>query len=583
MAEVPYFIEIARIQTPQTCDIIDSESCNDFAWDGLRMDVLTEQLNLDVLPLPVRCVHCGAEANYDLARQNYHCLFCGKSTPVQQPLRYAQAWQERQLGLLRRQLWDAEAALYRCPGCGAVTLSARATPADCAFCGSELQRGAMSRDLDLPTLALPFVLSAEDARRALKSWVGKNRLQKEARRVEKAADRLEACYLPCELLRGPMRFRVTRRACARSYSCRGNAEDVLVNSSAQVDSLLLSAVEPFDWRPVRAFGPELLGEAKLKLRDLPEALLEHRIDGELATHQLGAVERKLRSSDLQLQPDRGQALRLSVLVPVYLLTVEGTRVMINGQTGRVAVSRDKRVRSHQWLMEPLILSLLAALFWIYVSAGNLELFILGTAASVVLIFALLGGERGERLHRRLFRIRDPLTERYEGRFFTSAPPETDGGSADGLRFYEAPDGEAVPVEIRYYTARRIGLFLLFTLGVLALPWLLSVAITALRALFGAEVRLAGIETAYGAVWYVLALAAVFLGCLSLGRSLLFDHPILYRILPDGSSRPIPPDKSAPGRLSLWVRLRRIFSADTIVGLAFAALVVLIGSVLAMMP
>ena len=71
--------------------------------------------------------------------------------------------------------------------------------------------------------------------------------------------------------------------------------------------------------------------------------------------------------------------------------------------------------------------------------------------------------------------------------------------------------------------------------------------------------------------------------LSLGRSLLFDHPILYRILPDGSSRPIPPDKSAPGRLSLWVRLRRIFSADTIVGLAFAALVVLIGSVLAMMP
>ncbi|MBQ9250380.1 MAG: hypothetical protein IJ179_08425 [Oscillospiraceae bacterium] len=548
------------------------------------MDVMTEQLNLDVLPLPVHCVHCGAEANYDLARQNYHCLFCGKSTPVQQPLRYAQDWQEQQLSLLRQRLWDEEAALYRCPGCGAVTLSARAAAADCAFCGCELQRGAMSRDLDLPTLALPFVLSVEDAGRALKSWAGKNRLQKEARRVEKAVDRLEACYLPCELLEGPVGFQVTRRACARSYSCRSSADDVLVNSSAQVDSLLLSAVEPFDWRPLRPLDGALPDAVRLKLRDLPEALLEHRIDEELAMHHLGAVERTLHSSDLQLQPDRSDTLCLSVLVPVYLLTIDGTRVMINGQNGRVAVSRDKRVRSHQWLMEPLILSLLATLFWIYASTGNLELFILGTAASVVLIFALLGGERGERLHRRLFRIRDPLTERYEGRFYTSSPAEAGAAKpAPELRFYEAPDGERIPVEIRYYTAKRICLFLLFTLGVLALPWLLCVVITGLRMLSGAEIQLAQIETAYGAVWYVLALAAVFLGCLSLGRSLVFDHPILYRSMPDGSMNPIPPKKSAPGRLSLWARLRRLFRADAIVGLAFAALVVLIGSVLAMMP
>ena len=546
------------------------------------MDVLTEQLNLDVLPLPVRCAHCGAEAKYDLARQNYHCLFCGSSTLVRQPLRFAEAWQERQLGRARQQLWDAATALYRCPGCGAVTLNARSTAADCAFCGGQLQRGAMVRDLDVATLALPYVLSAEDARQALKSWAGKNRLQKEARRVEKAVDQLQACYLPCELLQGPVGFQVTRRACARSYSCRSSAEGVLVNSSAQVDSLLLSAVEPFDWRQLRAFDTALLEQARIKLRDLPDALLQHRIDEELAMHHLGGVEQALHSSDLQLLPDRSETLCLSVLVPVYLLTVEGTRVMVNGQTGRIAVSREKRVRSHQWLMEPLILSLLATLFWIYMAAGNLELFVLATAASVVLIFALLGGARGERLHKRLFRIRDPLAERCEGRFFTSAPPDA-AGEKPPLRFYESPDGAPVPVEIHYYTARRVGLFLLFILGVLILPYLICFVFTGLRALFGGQVHLSQIETAYGAVWYVLALAAVFLGCLSLGRSLLFDHPILRQILPDGSSRRIPPEKSAPGKLSLWGRLRKLFSADAIVGLAFGALVVLIGSVLAMMP
>ena len=141
----------------------------------------------------------------------------------------------------------------------------------------------------------------------------------------------------------------------------------------------------------------------------------------------------------------------------------------------------------------------------------------------------------------------------------------------------------MPVEIRYYTARRILLLFLTLVGAVVLPYLLACLITGARILFGAEIRLGDIEAAYGAVWYVLALASVFLGCLSLGRSLLFDHPILRQILPDGSTKSIPPEKSAPGKLSLWLRLRKLLSADAIVGLAFAAAVILIGSIVAMLP
>ena len=547
------------------------------------MDVLTEQLNLEVSPLSVRCAHCGAETSFDLREQNYHCLFCGGVTERRQPRLLAEAWQEQQQNRIRQQLRDAEAALYRCPGCGAAMLSTGAEENACPICGTALSRSALSRDLEVPTLALPFALSLKEARTALKTWAGKNRLQKESHRVLKALDGLKACYLPCELLRGPVQFRVTRSACARSYHCRGYAEDVLVNGSAQADSLLLSAAEPFDWDAARPFRLELLAEAPAKLPDLPGALLRRRCEEELALHYLGAVERELHCSDLQLQPETTDTLALPVLVPVYLLTVDGTQVIVNGQTGRVAVSREKPVRSHEWLLEPVILSLLAALLWMYVSAGNLELFILATAASIVLIFALLGGERGERLHRRLFRIRDPLRERYEGRFLIdegSRPAEP--STAVPIRFFEESKGQRVPVEIHYYTARRVTLFLLVCLLLIILPYLLACLLTALRALFGAEVRLGDVEAAYGAVWYVLSAAAIFLGCLSLGRSLLFDHPLLRQLWPDGSTGPLD-DNSSTEKLSLWARLRMLMRTDAIVGVAIGVLVVLIGSVAAMLP
>ena len=549
------------------------------------MDLLTEQLNLEVSPLSVRCGACGAEASFDLARQNYHCLFCGGVTDIRQPLLRAEAWQERRHAQLCRELRTEGAVLRRCGVCGAALIGREAEEeARCPLCASPLRQEPLPRDPEVPALAIPFGLAPEEARAAVKAWAGRNLLQKEARRVSRALDGLQACYLPCQLVQGPVEFRVSRAACRRSYTCRSYARGVLADASAQTDSLLLHAVEPFDWDAVRPFTPALLEQGRAKLPDLPEKLLRQRIDGEAAVHHLGAVEQGLRSSDLQLQPELDKALSLPVLVPVYLLTAEGTRLIVNGQTGRIAVTRDKPVRSREWLLEPLILSLLATLFWIYAAAGNLELFILATAASVTLIFALLSGKRGERLHKRLFRIRDPLTERWEGRVFIAEGASRPEVPAAGQPlFVEAPDGRSVPVGIRYWNGKRIALFLLLAFLLIALPWLLACGIVQIRRLTGAEVQIGEIEAAYGALWYVLALALLLLGSLSLGRSLLFDHPILREILPDGGTRPIPKEKSAPGRLSLWARMRRFLSGDAIVGIVFGALVVLAGSVAAMLP
>ncbi|MBR1455533.1 MAG: hypothetical protein IJ594_00055, partial [Oscillospiraceae bacterium] len=74
-----------------------------------------------------------------------------------------------------------------------------------------------------------------------------------------------------------------------------------------------------------------------------------------------------------------------------------------------------------------------------------------------------------------------------------------------------------------------------------------------------------------------------LGALSLGRSLLFDHPLLDRARQGGEGRPLAPEARTRVRFPLWRRLRKRFRADALIGLALGALIVLIASILAMTP
>ena len=546
------------------------------------MDALQEKLNPERPPLIARCGACGAETHYDPVAQRYHCLYCGSNTPLEALAAQAADWQNRQRKLIRERLWDSGAAMYRCPGCGATTLSAEPREAPCAFCGSAVERCALSREIDAAPLFLPFALTTGEAAARLRGWAEKSRRHKEARRVVKQAAALRPCYLPCRLIRGPVQFEVSRECCCRRYICRDNVQDALVNCSAQVDSLMLNAVEPFDWSPARAFDPVLLGEAELKLRDLPEPLEQRRVDTELANRRLGAVEQSLGCGELLLQPDASLALCFDVLVPVYLLTVDNTRVLINGQNGRIAVTRDKPKPSRVRLLEPLCLSLLAALFWIYVVPGDLERLLLGTLASAILIFCLLSGRWGQQLHRRLFRLRDPRTELWEARLFLSEPlPESEDSGAPPL-FFEPLDGEQVPVEIRHFSVRRALALILFVLLVLLLPCLLVWGVMLLRMLSGEALALRDAETAYGAAWYVISAAVLLIGWLSIGRCLLFDHPILRRLRDQGGASPIPAEKTAVGRQPLWARLHAFFGLDALVGVCIGLLLVLLGSVLAML-
>ena len=541
------------------------------------MDVLALNNDHMASPLSIRCAHCGAAARFDVVRQDYHCLFCGGTTSIAQTLHRAERWQEQEQAHRRQLLRDWPAYVYSCPACNArILMETPEHPPVCGVCGSELNC-SMAAPSDIPPLILPFRMSEEEARQKLKAWADRHPFTPEARRLKRELGQLEACYLPCQLLRGPVSYEVTRPHTQRHYHCRAFLDGGVVNTSSQVDSLLLDAIGPFDLDAARRPEAEHLSGQKLRLRDLPEAEVERRKAAAAAEQYKNAAAFELQLGDVQLEADCSSAIAIPALLPVYLVNKGKTCAIVNGQTGRFAVTRDKPARSWSWLLEPLILSLLAALLWLYAAVGDLEIFLLGTAACSVLAFCVLADGRGLKLRRYIFHIGSDLQDRCERLLYldlSGDPPE----EPDAPVFFERVDGELTPVKVHYYTPLRVALLLALALAVLLLPVLLAVPIQALRSLGG---PVHPVEPAYGAAWYVLALAMILAAWLRLVRNILFDNPILRQLMPDGSVRSLEPVGRERPRLQLWQRLRDLADLDAIAGGLLGVLLVLLGSVLAM--
>ena len=137
-----------------------------------------QQLNPVASPLTIRCACCGADAHFDLLRQRYHCLFCGGNTEIEDARRQLADWHSREQARIRDRLWHSSDAVYSCPGCGSAVLLSEAEDLNCVFCGSAMERSALSRELPVPPLVLPFALSLDEAKQQLKAWAEKNLLQK---------------------------------------------------------------------------------------------------------------------------------------------------------------------------------------------------------------------------------------------------------------------------------------------------------------------------------------------------------------------------------------------------------------------
>ena len=183
----------------------------------------------------VRCLSCGAPAKYDVIRQSYVCAFCGGQVELSQAQAQKRGFRQLQQEKIRRSAEAFHLLRANCTGCGAeLVFEEQEAQTSCAFCGRALVRRDYAVSEEMPEMILPFRLTEGEARDCLREWCRANPRREEAKHLLPLADKLRGFYLPYELIRGPVKSRVSRMDAKRVYNCEGYVDDVFVNASRQL-------------------------------------------------------------------------------------------------------------------------------------------------------------------------------------------------------------------------------------------------------------------------------------------------------------------------------------------------------------
>ena len=463
-------------------------------------------------PIHIYCSSCGAPAKFDIAAQVYRCAYCGGETGIREPLQEKQGFRRthREKLAARKPAFPLEEA--RCTGCGAQVIFPEGEALSaCAFCGRSLVRRSYLKTEGFPEILIPFEITADQARENLLAWCDKNRSKSEAKAIRAHIQELKGFYLPYELVKGPTNCSVKRRE-SQAFRCRGFWEGSFVNTSRQLDNLLLDGMEPYDLEKVKEFDFSYLAGQRVKVRDTGEEETARRIADEVAAKYRPFAEKAMETRGVTLEADTENMVKLSAVLPAYYLRAGNTLAAVNGQMGKVAVQEQRDRFLLPWWINPLLGSLLfpAATYGVMRFFGaehRPSLFVAGGLA-LVLLFVLFtayhntfGGLGRERLPRRIF-TSDKRRE-------TLPDPE----------FYLPIDGRNRAVELRFTTPRRLLNMTLLPLLVIFLPAIFAFVLNG----FSAQ----GLTIAGATVWLCIAVPIAPVYVLKFGRLDLYRHPILH--------------------------------------------------------
>jgi hypothetical protein len=323
------------------------------------------------------CAACGAQAQWNPARQLLVCPFCGTAAPF----RIEQATGaivELDLAKALRELpdeqrgWDAAKRTVQCQSCKAVSVFDPAHVAqNCEFCGSPALLDYQEIKAPIrPESLLPFKVTDSQVREQIRRWYASKWLAPNALKRRALVDRVHGIYIPYWTFdahavcpweadaghyyyttesyrdgKGNQQTRQVRhtRWEPASGEVRHFFDDEPIPGTHGVDHDLLKQIEPF---PMTELVPYATGF-------LSGFVVEHYqvVLFDAAERSRDAMTSKLREMaaaeipgdtyrNLQIHPQfSGQTFK-HVLVPIWLLTYNYSakiyQVIVNGYTGAMA-------------------------------------------------------------------------------------------------------------------------------------------------------------------------------------------------------------------------------------------------------
>ena len=288
--------------------------------------------------LDIHCSTCGAPASFDIARQIYHCAYCGADTGIKASLEEKKGFQSLHRINLQKKAANFPGFSAYCTGCGSkLIFRENEALTGCPFCGRNLVRQDYLKTEDFPELVLPFKITPKDASARLQSWCKQNESSREAQLLRQKTQRLKGFYLPYYIVKGPVSCTVRRTLKSRPFYLHGYVDQLLVNTSKQLDNLLLDLAEPFDLSDLREFDFSFLAGQQAKIQDLRIDAAEKRVQQEIAINYNAFILETMETTTPMITTQTQDTVKLSALLPVYYLRTENVIVAINGQTGKLVV------------------------------------------------------------------------------------------------------------------------------------------------------------------------------------------------------------------------------------------------------
>ena len=485
--------------------------------------------------MTIHCASCGAPAQYDIVKQNYHCPNCGEDTGTEIPLKKLREFRSLTKTLLEQELPDSQTIACECPNCGArVIVKEHEVTETCIFCQSKILRSNVQMREGFPEMVIPFRLNRKQAEKQLDEWVEKHSDKKESEILKENRKKLKGIYLPYELIRGPIRFNVARDNSDRRYTCGGFLEHVAVNVTERCNNLLLNGMEPFLWEELEPFQFGYIAGHAAEVPTADGEELRRRVFEEVAEEYRPTVERTMQTTGLSLSPSTDALLRMPAFLPVYFLDCGDVQAAVNGQTGKVSVLAAKETRTYPWVMEPLLgtLAVMFFIFFVFRNYGGVpmdpkELFELVGMAGLVaalILFTIFSKGREARVRRKIYK---------------SISEEKKKNPEETMKpvFFEQIEGQEIPVQLGFYSGGRIARITLILLLINLSPGMLAWLFTAVSCIETGDWTLLGqLDYSYNVVWLCLSLPVSMAGFAVFGRIEIYDSPVIFRILENGGRK-----------------------------------------------
>lgn len=488
----------------------------------------------------IHCHSCGGPAKYEIKSHYYKCQYCGSKVGISEAIQAHQGFRSIQKQKMHESLSKFELQKAVCTGCGAEVIFDKGDAiAHCAFCGRELVREEFVKLKNIPELIIPFSITKDEAQNLLLEWCSKNHLKNEAKALKVQAENITGCYLPYELVKGPVYCYAERIDGGNIYNCEGFVDEVFVNCSKNLDNLLLDGMEPYNLEELTEFDFAYVAGHQVKTGDITGDELKSRINDEVTESYKPVVQKTFEAKAVDIGIASGDLVRMPVLLPVYYISFGNYMAAVNGQTGKVSVRAIKE--SHYYILPWWFKAIGSTVMMTALITLGMKLF--GAAKGLITEVALIFGgfflivmltayadtkQKWFRVQsrRKIFTSKGGPYIR-KGKELVQSDKELKRPETKPM-FFMKINGREEHVALRFTTFFRLIRMFAIAIAVIFLPVIFALIINGFKF---SQINLGG-----SAVWFCLAVPLTPVFVVKYGRMGLYDNPWIYIIDENGKKK-----------------------------------------------